>query len=137
MSIMGVDEPARLAIVGTRVLACDGDVGRVAERVQRAIEKLRPAVIISGGAFGVDLLAEVVAKAAGYREDAGTLLIFRPTVRRFRGPGGYRERDLRIAAECTRLLRLSCRQAKTYGSGWTADQAERMGKIVIREQVCQ
>lgn len=126
----------RLAVVGTRVLACSGDIGLVAGRVRVAIHRLRPSVFISGGAEGVDVLAQTVALAFGYEEGTGSMIIYRPTVRRFHGPGGYRERDGLIAADCTHLLRLSCRHATTYGSGWTADEAERLGRVVVREQVC-
>lgn len=128
--------PSRLAIVGTRVLACPGDTAGVAALVRAAIARLSPDVVISGGADGVDGIAERVARDIGYREEAGTLIIHRPTVKRFHGPGGYQERDALIAADCTHLLRLSCRQATTYGSGWTADEAGRLGRIVVRRQVC-
>lgn len=57
-------------------------------------------------------------------------------MKRFRGPGGYRERDEKIAQDCTHLLRLACRQATTYGSGWTADRAEQLGRIVVRDSMC-
>lgn len=126
----------RLAIVGTRVLACDGDRQRVAARVKAAVEKLRPAVIISGGAKGVDEIAETVTRLMGYDEADGTLIIHRPTTRKFHGPGGYRERDAQIAQDCTHLLRLACRQATTYGSGWTADEANRLGRVVVRALMC-
>jgi hypothetical protein len=67
----------------------------------------------------------------------GTLVIHRPKVKGFHGPGGYRERDLRIATEATHLLRIACKQATTYGSAFTADEAERQNKIVARWQVCE
>lgn len=125
-----------LAVVGTRVLACDGDPERVAARIHRAITRLRPDRVVSGGADGVDSIAEQVATAMGYSEAAGTLVVLRPTVKRFHGTGGYGERDERIARECTHLLRLACRHATTYGSGWTADHAERLNRTVVRELIC-
>lgn len=50
-------------------------------------------------------------------------------------PGGTMARNLRVAdiAEC--LIRVSAKETKTYGSGWTADMAERMGKTVERHEV--
>jgi hypothetical protein len=126
----------KLAVVGTRVLQCPGDSVNAARRIRVAIEHLCPAVVISGGAVGVDTIAEIVARTMGFCEKQGTLVIRRPKVQRFRGPGGYRERDAQIAQDCTHLLRLACRQATTYGSGWTADEAQRLGRIVVREQVC-
>lgn len=126
-----------LAIVGTRVMACPGDWDRAVARAVAAIRKLRPAVIVSGGAdAGGDQAAEAAARAEGYTKANGGLVIFRPEVRRFHGPGGYRERDAKIARHCTHLLRIYCHQATTYGSGWTADEAERMGAVVVRHLVC-
>lgn len=126
----------RLAIVGTRVLACPGDRTRAKARAAAAIRHLSPAIVMSGGADGTDRLAEEAAAELGYSEAGGTLRIFRPRVRRFRGPGGYRERDEQIARACTHLLRIACRQATTYGSGWTADRAEELGALVVRHEVC-
>lgn len=126
----------KLAIVGTRVLQCPGDPINASRRIRAAIEHLCPTVVISGGAKGVDTVAEIVARTMGFREQDGTLIVRHPKVRRFHGQGGYRERDALIARECTHLLRLACRQATTYGSGWTADEAQRLGRIVVREQVC-
>lgn len=126
----------RLAVVGTRALAHPDDRYRAADRIELAIARLEPAVVISGGADGVDLIAETVAGRMGYTEDDNTLIVLRPSVRRFHGPGGYRQRDGWIAHECTHLLRLACRAATTYGSGWTADEAERLGRIVVRDNPC-
>jgi len=127
----------RLAIIGTVVLACQGDVWRASQRASLAIERLCPDVVISGGAPGCDDLAENCARALGYREENGTLIIHRPRVRRWGGEGGYRWRDEIIAADCTHLLRMACRQSRTYGSGWTADRAEQLGAVVVRYVVCR
>jgi hypothetical protein len=131
-----VKAEVRLAIVGTRVLACPGDLDRVRARVAVAIRRLQPAVVISGGADGVDKAGQDVAEGMGYSEAAGTLIVFRPRAGRFHGPGGYRERDEQIAQACTHLLRAGCQAAVTYGSGWTADRAEQLGKVVVRWQPC-
>jgi hypothetical protein len=128
--------PVKLAVVGTRELRCPGDSVNVGRRVKEAIDRLQPAVVISGGARGVDTIAEIVARTMGFSEMNGTLVIRYPKTHQFRGAGGFRERDALIARECTHLLRLACRQATTYGSGWTADEAERLSRIVVREQVC-
>ena len=126
----------RLAIVGTRVLACPGDRDRASPGRRQRSGASRPPSSYRGGADGTDTLAEQAAVELGYSEAAGTLRIFRPRVRRFRGPGGYRERDEQIAQACTHLLRIACRQATTYGSGWTADRAEGLGAVVVRYDVC-
>jgi hypothetical protein len=126
----------RLAIVGTRVLACPGDRERAKTRAAAAIKKLSPGVVISGGADGSDKLGEAAAAELGYSEDDGTLRILRPRVRRLHGPGGFRERDEQIAQACTHLLRISCWRATTYGSGWTADRAEELGAAVVDYNAC-
>jgi hypothetical protein len=137
-TIMSADvrPEVRLAIVGTRVLACRGDQERAKARATAAIRRLSPDVVISGGADGSDKLGQEAAAELGYSEDAGTLVILRPRVRRLHGPGGFRERDEQIAQACTHLLRIFCRGATTYGSGWTADRAEELGAVVVRYDVC-
>jgi hypothetical protein len=126
----------RLAIVGTRVLAHPGDRKRAKARATAAIKKLSPNVVISGGADGSDKLGEEAAVELGYSEEDGTLVILRPRVRRLHGPGGFRERDEQIAQACTHLLRIFCWRATTYGSGWTADQAEELGAAVVDYDAC-
>lgn len=126
----------RLAIVGTRTLACPGDISAAVKAIRHSLNELRPVAFISGGAEGVDSLAQTIALLFGYSEDDATMVIHRPRTKRFHGPGGYRARDTLIAEDCSHLLRLSCRQSTTYGSGWTADEAERLGRIVVRQQVC-
>lgn len=126
--------PARLAIVGTRVLACPGDSERAAMWMRAAIMELQPEVVISGGAPGVDTLAEQAAASLGYEDYR--VVVMRARVKRFEGFGGYRERNVKIAETCTHLLQIVCRQSKTYGSGWTADHAEKLGRVVRRKVVC-
>jgi hypothetical protein len=123
-----------LAVVGTRILGHRGDHDRAAARIEQAITTLRPDRVVSGGAPGVDTIAETCAIRLGYYGER--LVIHRPTVHRFHGPGGYRDRDARIARECTHLLRVACTLATTYGSGWTADLADRLGKTVVRACPC-
>lgn len=127
----------RLAIVGTRVLDCRQDREKSRLRIWGAIETLRPDVVISGGAKGIDLLAAEVAVERGYSEDVGSLIIHRPSQNKFHGPGGYLERDELIAQDCTHLLRVACIAATTYGSGWTADRAAELGKVVVRWSPCR
>jgi predicted Rossmann fold nucleotide-binding protein DprA/Smf involved in DNA uptake len=85
-----------------------------------------PEQIISGGAVGIDSLA--AEAASRYRIDP---LIHLPKNNRWK-PEGYEERNTKIAQDCTHLLCIRTQQSTTYGSGWTADLAERLGKTVWR-----
>jgi hypothetical protein len=48
---------------------------------------------------------------------------------------GYQGRNALIATDCTHLLRVAARSSRTYGSGWTADEAQRLGRLVVRERL--
>jgi len=111
-----------LAIVGTRVLACPGDPLRTGRAATAAIDALRPDVVITGAARGTDRLAAAAARWRGYSQARGTLRVYEPAS--WDWPG-FKARDEALAEDCTHLLRLHCAQAVTYGSGWTADEAER------------
>lgn len=125
-----------LAIVGTRILGCKDDYRRSKARIERALSVLHPEIFVSGGAVGIDSLAESIARDLGYNEKAGTLIVHKPTTRKFQGPGGYAERNERIAEDCTHLLRLSCFLAETYGSAWTAQKARMLNRVVVDEVIC-
>jgi len=96
-----------------------------------AITDLEPDKVISGGAEGIDTLAEKTAVALGYTEADGTMVVHRPKFRRWE-PDGFKARNVLIAKDCTHLLRIYRPGSKTYGSGWTADYAERIGRKVWR-----
>lgn len=98
---------------------------RAATIIRAVIADARPNLIISGDCpyGGVDDLAEQLATEAGIPFKA-----YPATTRRWDGVGGYRERNLKIAGVCTRLLRIVCAYSTTYGSGWTRDRvADRLG----------
>lgn len=120
----------RLAVVGSQRFVYEHAEAYVRGLVRATIERHRPDVVISGGARGTDTWAAEAAVKLGYTEDAGTLLIFRPTTRRWHD--GFRPRNVRVAEACTHLLAVRCREAGTYGSGWTADYAESIGRDVVR-----
>lgn len=86
-------------------------------------------LVISGGAKGIDSLAEEEADLFSLPKK-----IHLPKNNRWE-PEGYKERNLLIAGDCTHLLRIRSYQSMTYGSGWTADRAEEMGKTVWRVTV--
>lgn len=88
-----------------------------------------PQLVISGGAAGVDTIAEREAFILNIPEQ-----IYRPENNRWE-PHGFKERNLKIAMDCTHLLCIRTSQSTTYGSGWTADRAEEMGKTVWRATI--
>ncbi len=90
-------------------------------------------VIISGGCpTGVDAMAERLAHWYGFTEDQGDLVIHRPSELKWESAYGFKARNLAIAEDCTHLLCIRDRDSRTYGSGWTADKAEELGKHVWR-----
>lgn len=99
--------------------------------INKVIAELQPATVISGGAEGIDSIAEETAKLLGYNEDDDSLVIFLPENRRWE-PNGFRTRNMLIAEASTILICIRSKQSKTYGSGWTADYAESLGKLVGR-----
>lgn len=94
--------------------------------VRMAIHCFRPAKIVSGGAAGVDTLAEVGAGFYGIPFQA-----FLPKHQRWE-PDGFRDRNIQIAEACTHLVRIANWNSKTYGSGWTHDYARKIGKKVYQ-----
>ena len=118
----------REAVELRRQLEAEG-LARARAIIEAALDLRRPDQIISGGAIGVDGLAHVVAGERG--------IPFSEYLPRFRrwAPGGFRERNLLIASACTRLLCIRSGAATTYGSGWTADRAEGIGRPVTRHEI--
>ncbi len=41
---------------------------------------------------------------------------------------GFKPRNIQIATACERLVRIVSTTTKTYGSGWTRDYADNLGK---------
>lgn len=124
-------DPVTLAIVGSTRFAHPSDWFTCDSVIRDSIAQLQPALVVSGGAQGIDTLGVCIARELGvpYRE-------FLPRVRRWAGPGGFKERNTSIAQACTHLLRVYCSASTTYGSGWTADLAQRLGADVRRYCPC-
>jgi hypothetical protein len=120
----------RLAIVGSREAAF-ADVQPI---IIKYIEKLKPELIISGGAEGVDSFAVKVAE-----QRAIQTLVFLPQITRWSGASigktGFKERNMQIAETCDSLLRIVSKRSTSYGSGWTRDRARELGKNIFEEQV--
>ena len=113
------DEPSGvLAIVGSVSLEGNAEAAAIIERV---LDEFNPAVVISGGAIGIDQMAVAAAKRRGIATRE-----FLPKTRRW--ADGFKPRNLLIAQQCTALVRIVDSRSKTYGSGWTRDRAAEMGK---------
>ena len=125
----------RLAIVGSTSLA---DNEQVRAEIRDLIASYRSQIndeheefiVVSGGARGVDTMAEEEARALGI-----PIVVFPPKTQHWAGPGGYRERNFAIAHYCTHLIRIASVRSKTYGSGWTRDRAQELGRVILPERL--
>jgi hypothetical protein len=113
----------KLAIVGSqsRYLA-PWHLELVVRLIERVLDEYRPGLVISGGSAGVERLAAARARRRG-------IAVVEPPPR---GDGRAmdRERGLRIARDCDRLVRILVPDGPSRESGWTRDRAREMGKPV-------
>lgn len=112
-----------LAIVGSCSLAGNTEAAQI---IVRLFDEYQPTRFVSGGAVGIDTMAEAEAKRRGIK-----CRIFRPDVKQWEPPSGaygFKARNIDIAETCDRLVRIVAVGSKTYGSGWTRDYAKRLGK---------
>ena len=110
----------KLAIVGSTLL--DGNPAAM-KLIVDTFDKYQPTTFISGGAVGIDTMAEEEAKRRGIACD-----IRLPTVKAWGLPGGFKDRNQEIADRCDVLVRIVSSRTKTYGSGYTRDRAMEQGK---------
>jgi hypothetical protein len=136
-----------LAIVGSR----DVPDYVSSSLVKQAILEHKPSMVVSGGAKGIDTMAEIMAYEMGIpvmqfmpsehswdptpKAPADPIEVVVDMGMNIVIPGGYKARNMKIAESCDCLVRIASSTTKTYGSGWTADYAERIGKRVIRHTV--
>lgn len=88
--------------------------------------KLLDITVVSGGAEGVDRIAESTALSLGVSTE-----IYHPAHPQWQ-PQGYKERNIRIAEECDILWCIRARESQTAGSEFTAEQAEKLCRYVYR-----
>lgn len=119
------EEVVKLAIVGSTKFDNPQAWDKARDLILKAIKNLQPEVIISGGAVGIDSLAASIARELGI-----PLTEHLPKNPRWK-PEGFQERNALIANECTHLLRIVRKNSSTYGSGWTHDQAKKLGKDTL------
>lgn len=115
---------AKLAVVGSVEL----DGPWPGEVVWWTIDWLRPTLVVSGGAPGVDSLAARVARNFDVPVDERKPDV--PVWFPMNGKRGFSHRNLEIAERCSALVRIVWVGSKTYGSGWTRDRARELGKPV-------
>jgi len=115
----------KLAIVGSTSLVGNEEAREI---IAEQIRLRSPHYVISGGALGVDTMAVEVARAMGI-----PTLVYRPEVQRWDGGDriGFKQRNRQIAEACDELIRIAAKDARTYGSGWTRDEAARLGKPTV------
>jgi hypothetical protein len=86
-----------------------------------------PDLVISGGADGIDTVADITATGLNFPFE-----LYLPEKPNWTY---YQLRDAQMAIRCDALVCIRSIQSKTYGSGWTADFAESMGKPVARYMI--
>lgn len=118
-----------LAIVGSTYFDKDSHSWWTARNfiIKFLKDDMLPDQIISGMALGIDSIAEYVAKTVLDLNFKGY-----PPKNPVWEPDGFKARNIEIAETCTRLLCIRHYNSNTYGSGWTADYAERNKKHVER-----
>ena len=120
-----------LAVVGSTEFEKDRTASMDAtELIEAAFDQYRPRLVVSGGAPGIDRLAARLARRRGIEVKE-----FPAKVWKWDGEGGFKERNVWVAETCTHLLAIRHYNSTTYGSGWTADEAEKRGKQVARLMV--
>jgi hypothetical protein len=118
-----------LAIVGSRVFANSRGLWYARVIVAAEVRHARWRSFVTGDAEGVDAICREQCKA-----QARECEVFRPQNRRW-SPEGFRVRNMLLAQACTHLLAIRDPHGETYGSGWTAEYAESLGKKVTRIEI--
>jgi len=117
-----------LAIVGSTELGRDQ---RMLNIIENVLDRYAPRLVISGGARGVDTAAVEAADRRGipWEEELAEVQRWEGLVN---ADGvylrGFKDRNLVIAKRCTHIVRIASKKSRTYGSGFTRDQAVLLGK---------
>ncbi len=121
-----LNSPFKLGIIGTRLVK---DKELVKAIITHYIERYgnNLLTIISGGAEGVDSIAEEVARSFNI-----PFIAYLPEGNKW---GDYEKRNKQIVEGCDMLLAIRYKESKTYGSGWTRDYAIKLGKKVVSIEI--
>lgn len=109
----------RLAIIGTRVV---GDDARAEQLILDAFRRLRPTLVVIGGAKGIDTIAALRARTHGIKT-----LIIRPRTYTWAGEQGFRWRNLEILKNVDHVVCIRDSTSETGGSLWTYSEAIKQG----------
>jgi hypothetical protein len=116
-----------LAIIGSVEFSNDHRAGYAAHNfIHNYVVDNPPNKIISGGAAGLDTIGITIANILDI-----PFKNYYPENPHWE-PNGYKARNIEIAQVCTRLLSIRHFNSRTFGSGWTANHAEKLGKNVER-----
>ncbi len=115
-----------LAIVGTRSFGNPKGLAYARILISSEVWSTRWAGFVTGDAPGVDTLVREICEEADCPCE-----VLRPEHRRWE-PDGYKARNAAIAATADEMLCIRDPGSATYGSGWTADHMETLGKPVTR-----
>lgn len=119
----------KLAIVGSRSLENSVEATQLIQKIlmKAKVYTGNDLEIVSGGAIGIDLMAENMAKDFGIR-----VKLFRP-----KGVGWkfYKARNDQIAEYCDELVCIRDPNSRTHGCLYTARKAEELGKKVEKHSI--
>jgi len=119
-----LNSPFKLGVIGTRLVK---DKELIKAIITYYIKKHKPLTVISGGAEGVDSIAEEVTHFLDI-----PFIAYLPEGNKW---GDFEKRNKQIAEECDMLLVIRYSESKTYGSGWTRDYAMKIGRKVISIEI--
>lgn len=115
-----------LAIVGTRRFGNPKGFIYAELLIREEVQSLDWHGFVTGDAEGVDKLTALICSK--FSRDC---IALSPIHKRWE-PEGYKARNTLVAETCDELLCIRDPGSSTYGSGWTADYAESLGKPVTR-----
>jgi len=101
--------------------------------IREVIKRLKPDMVGSGEADGTDTHVKEVVE--GEFKGKANYKGFPPETKSWNGWHGYKWRNLQMVNWGTHFVRIASIRSGTYGSGFTVDQAEILGKPVERFMV--